>query len=352
MGKIVKGIKLSISIMLISFVLGSLESIRFALGRDIFTYGMDIFAVSPYLTEEMRLERLTWEDAMAISAIPGVKSVDSVKKFVAEVLVGDFKTNMNLTCITPGFISVSGRKIIEGRNFRDTDFSNSYRVALLPKASKDLLYNRDVNPLGSKIYIDGEAFTVVGILSQSFIENIVNRFKVLRDYLPMISQLADLIYPKKEVIIPLYYNPYDDLDAIIVTVDTRHSCGTLKCVLKDEIVRTLRFRHMQESDYEVFNLHERLFALKLYLGLILSILLIVSLLLVSSILKRIRGMPQKDKSFFLLTFISIGEIFSLILSRIITLNLNLPPAPLWSFLIGLSIPLYVWSVYEVKKIKL
>lgn len=352
MDKIVQGIKLTISIMLISFILGSLESIRFALGRDIFTYGMDIFAVSPYLTEEMKLEQLTWEDARAISAIPGVKSVDSVKKFVVEVLVGDTKTNVNLTCITPGFINVSGRRIIEGRNFRDTDFSGFYKVVLLPKASRDLIYSKDVNPLESKVYINGEAFTVVGILSQAFIENIVNRFKVLRDYLPMISQLADLIYPKKEFIIPLYYNPYDKLDAIIVTVDARYSWGTLKAVLKDEIARTLRFRHLQESDYEVFNLHERLFALKLYLGLVLVILLLVSVLLILSILRIIRAMPQRDKLFFLLIFISIGEVFSIMLSRAITLNLNLPPAPLWSFLIGLVIPLYVWGVYEVKKLKL
>lgn len=352
MVKVIQGFKLSISIMLISFILGSLESIRFAVGRDIFTYGMDIFAVSPYLTEEMKLEQLTWEDAKAIAHIPGVTSIDSIKRSVGEVLIRNTQTNMNITYITPGFVDISGRKVIYGRNFRDTDFSNPNKVVLLPESSRDLIYNKDINPLGSKIYINREEFTVVGILSESFIENIVNRFKILRDYLPMISQLADLIYPKREIIIPLYYNPYDKLDAIIIRVDKRHSWGTLKTVLKDEIVRTLRFRHLQESDYEVFNLHERLLVLKVYLGLALSILFLISILFGFSASKRIQDITYRKKILFVLISISIGELASIILSRVITLNLDLPPAPVWSFLIGLFIPFYMYGKYEIKKAKL
>ncbi|HPC77506.1 MAG TPA: ABC transporter permease, partial [bacterium] len=128
MVRIAQGSRIVVSIMLISIILGSLESIRFALGRDIFTYGMDIFAVSPYLTEEMNLEQLTWEDARAIADIPGVRSVDSIKISRAEVLIYDTQTNMNITYTTPDFIDISGRKITDGRNFRSTDFAKSYRV--------------------------------------------------------------------------------------------------------------------------------------------------------------------------------------------------------------------------------
>ena len=352
MVRIAQGSKIVVSIMLISIILGSLESIRFALGRDIFTYGMDIFAVSPYLTEEMNLEQLTWEDARAIADIPGVRSVDSIKISRAEVLIYDTQTNMNITYTTPDFIDISGRKITDGRNFRGTDFSKSYRVVILPENTRDLLYSKDVNPLGSRLYINGEDFTVIGTLSQSFIEKIVNRFKVLRDYLPMISQLVDLIYPKRELIVPLYYNPYDKLDAIIITVDAKHSRGTMKAVLKDETVKTLRFRHLQESDYEVFNVHERLLVLKVYLGLILGILFLVSILLIISGLKKTRSMDYRDKVLFLLTSVSIGELLGIILSRVITLEIDFPPAPLWVFFIGLIIPLYTCGVYEIKKLKL
>lgn len=352
MGKGVEGVKIGIAIMLISLVIGSLESIRFGLGRDLFTYGMDIFAVSPYLTEEMKLEPLTWEDAKAIADIPGVKSVDSVKKTVAKVLVGSEETNMNITLITPNFVGIIGRRLIDGRNFTNTDFSKFHRVVLLSGSARDILFSRDVNPLGSEVYINRERFIVVGILGQAFMEKIINRFKILRDYLPMISQLADLIYPKRELVIPLYYDPYDKLDAVIITVYPKYSWGTFKAVLKDEIVRTLRFRHIGESDYEVFNLHERLLPFKVYLLVFLIALSTVSIVLIILSSIRTRTIPFKDRIFLFLTGVGVGEFLGILLSRIVTLRLDIPPSPVWCFLIGFTIPLLMWVRYEIEKIKL
>lgn len=352
MGKGREGIKIGIAIMLVSLVIGSLESIRFGLGCNIFTYGMDIFAVSPYLTEDMKLEPLTWEDAKAIANIPGVKSVDSVKKTVAKVLVSSEETNMNITLITPNFVGIIGRRLIDGRNFRNTDFSESYRVILLPENTKNIIFSKDVNPLGSEVYINRERFIVVGILGQAFMEKIINRFKILRDYLPMISQLAELIYPKRELIIPLYYNPYDRLDAVIITVYPKYSWGTFKAVLKDEIVRTLRFRHIGESDYEVFNLHERLLAFKVYLLVFLLVLLATSIVLIISAFMRTRTVPFKDRIILFLIGVTLGEFLGLLSSRIVTLRLEIPPSPIWCFLIGFVIPLFMWGKYEIKKAKL
>lgn len=352
MGKGLEGVKIGIAVMLVSLVLGSLESIRFGLGCNIFTYGMDIFAVSPYLTEEMKLEPLTWEDAKAIADIPGVRSVDSVKKGVAKVLIGSEETNMNITLITPNFVDIIGRRLIDGRNFRNTDFSKSYKVVLLPENTKGILFSKDVNPLGSEVYINRERFIIVGILGQAFMEKIINRFKMLRDYLPMISQLAELIYPKRELLIPLYYDPYDRLDAVIITVYPKYSWGTFKAVLKDEIVRTLRFRHMGESDYEVFNLHERLLAFKVYLLIFLSVLFTISVILITSAFLRIRGVLFRDKMLLFLTGVTVGELSGLLLSRIVTIRLDIPPSPVWCFLIGFFIPFFIWCRYEIKKIKL
>jgi len=352
MGKGLEGVKIATAVILISLVIGSLESIRFGLGSNLFTYGMDVFAVSPYLTEEMKLEPLTWEDARAIAGIPGVKSVDSIKKAVAKVLVGSEETNMNITLITPNFVEITGRKVTEGRNFRETDYLKSHKVVLLSEGARSLLFSKDVNPLRSDVYINRERFIVVGILNQAFMERIINRSKMLRDYLPMISQLAELIYPKRELVIPLYYNPYDKLDAIIITVYPKYSWGTFKNVLKDEIVRTLRFRHMGESDYEVFNLHERLLVFKVYLGLFLLILIIISILLLVSASLRLRGILPKRKVLFFLISIVIGEFLGLLLSRFITLRLEIPPSPIWCFISGLIIPLFMWGNYAVKRVKL
>jgi hypothetical protein len=331
--------KVALAVMIISFILGSLESISIGLGSNPFTYGMDIFAISPYLTEDMKLEQLTWEDAKAISKIPGVTSVDTVKRFTTKVFFGDKEEPMNITEITPNFFQITGRMVELGRGFNSLDFQKFQKVAIIPESSKNVLFSDGVNPIGSEIYINRESFIVVGIISQAFIEEIVNRYKVLRDYLPMISQLADLIYPKREIVIPLFYNPEEKLDAIIVKVRQEFSWGTLKAVLKDEIVRTLRFRHLQESDYEVFNVHERLMTLKVYLGIFIIVLAIISVLLIWSGLRVVRKLNNKWKP--LVLGISIGEIASLVISRIITLRLDLPPSPLWVFLIGLFILPYI-----------
>jgi len=331
--------KVALAVMIISFILALWESISIGLGSDPLTYGMNIFAISPYLTEDMKLEQLAWEDSKAISKIPGVISVDTVKRFTTKVVFGDKEESMNITEITPQFFQLTGRVVEIGRSFNSLDFQKFQKVAIIPESSRDVLFSDEVNPIGSEIYINGERFTITGILSQAFIEEIVNRYKVLRDYLPMISQLAELIYPKREIIIPLFYNPEEKLDAIIVRVKPEFSWGTLKAVLKDEIVRTLRFRHLQESDYEVFNVHERLMTLKVYLGIFLGVLAIISVLLIWSGLRAVRKFKSKWR--ILVLGISIGEITSLVISRIITLRLELPPSPLWVFLVGLFILPYI-----------
>ncbi len=352
MGERLERIKIAVSIMLVSLVIGSLESLRAGLGDNFFTYGMNVFAVSPYLTEEMKLEPLTWEDAKAIAGIPGVRSVDSIKKSVAKVLVGSEETNMNITLITPNFVEITGRRVMEGRNFKETDYLKSHKVVLLSEGAKGLLFGKEVNPLRSDVYINRERFIVVGILNQAFMEKMINRSKILRDYLPMISQLAELIYPKRELIVPLYYDPYDKLDAIIITVYPKYSWGTFKNVLKDEIVRMLRFRHMGESDYEVFNLHERLLVFKVYLSLFLLVLIVISILLLVSASFRTRDILPKRKILFFLSSVAIGEFLGLLFSRFITVRLEVPPSPIWCFFLGFVIPLFMWGKYAVKRVKL
>lgn len=328
-------IRLGLAVMLISLTLSIWESITIGLGTNPFTYGMNIFAISPYFTEDMKLEPLTWEDAKAISKIQGVIAVDTVKRFTSTVVFEDKEEPMNITEITPDFPQITGRAVALGRNFKPLDFQRFQKVAIIPESSKNIFFSNEVDPTGSEFYINGNRFIVIGVLSQAFIEKIINRYTVLRDYLPMISQLADLIYPKREIIIPLFYNPEEKLDAIIIRVRQEFSWGTLKSALKDEIVRTLRFRHLQESDYEVFNVHERLMTLKVYLGIAILILFILSMILLWSGLRIARRINYKWKPIVL--GISIGEISSLVLSRVITLRFDFPPSPLWVFLIGLSI---------------
>ncbi len=331
-------VKIVLAVMLASFILSVWESITIGLGENPLTYGLNVFAISPYFTEDMKLEPLTWEDAKAISKIQGVVAVDTVKRFTTTVLFEDKEEPMNITEITPDFPQITGRIVELGRSFKPIDFQRFQKVALIPESSKNIFFSNEVDPIRSELYINGNRYIIVGVLSQSFIEKIINRYTVLRDYLPMISQLADLIYPKREVIIPLFYNPEEKLDAVIIRVKPEFSWGTLKSVLKDEIVRTLRFRHLQESDYEVFNVHERLMTLKVYLGIFILVLVAVSIILLWSGLMIIKSL-HRWKSVIL--GISVGEISSLILSRTISLRLDLPPSPLWVFLIGLLILPYI-----------
>ena len=65
----------------------------------------------------------------------------------------------------PGYIEIDPVKILSGRYLNQGDIDNERKIAVIGKRVLELLYDNDIEPIGSSIQIQGVIFSVVGVYS-------------------------------------------------------------------------------------------------------------------------------------------------------------------------------------------
>lgn len=111
------------------------------------------------ITEEKRAELDTLEDVAQTSLYYARQWTDGV-------YYGNAAFSGNLYGIDTRFLSVNDYHVNYGRGFVESDFSARRKVALVDSKTSVTLFNGQ-NPVGETIEIQGEPFTVVGVVSQS-----------------------------------------------------------------------------------------------------------------------------------------------------------------------------------------
>ncbi len=141
------------------------SDIIFAFHQEPFAFGMP--------TEEMRKRReLTWEDAVAVKDLPHIRAVTPTLQFVQRQLgtgtyVVKYRDRRAKNTILEGDLAavkdVFDFEMESGRWFSELDDEHHSPVIVLGSdTAEELFPNEDA--LGKSINIDGEMFTVVGVM--------------------------------------------------------------------------------------------------------------------------------------------------------------------------------------------
>ena len=141
------------------------SDIIFAFHQEPFAFGMP--------TEEMRKRReLTWEDALAMKDLPHVRAVTPTLQFIQRELgtgtyVVKYRDRRAKNTILEGDLAaikeVFDFQMSAGRWFSELDDEHHAPVIVLGSdTATELFPNED--PIGKSINIDGEMFTVVGVM--------------------------------------------------------------------------------------------------------------------------------------------------------------------------------------------
>jgi putative ABC transport system permease protein len=127
-------------------------------------------------TEEMRTRKeLTYEDAIAIASLPHVKAVTAgLRYFRPELGIGTFAVkygdkkvkNTILEGDQASAKEVFDLQIASGRWFGEVDEEHRSSVVLLGSDTTEELFGNQ-NPLGKEVNIDGQLFTVIGVVKQA-----------------------------------------------------------------------------------------------------------------------------------------------------------------------------------------
>jgi len=108
-------------------------------------------------------QTLTLEDAEAIKSVSGVKTVAPAVSGRKQVAVKGANTNTSIYGIDNNYFTVKAMEIDSGSFFTEAQLKSKARVAILGPSTRDDLFGADADPIGKKIRIGAQEFTVIGL---------------------------------------------------------------------------------------------------------------------------------------------------------------------------------------------
>ncbi|HOZ36749.1 MAG TPA: ABC transporter permease [bacterium] len=106
---------------------------------------------------------LSLEDAEAIKTISGVKTVAPVVSARKQVTVKGSNTNTSIYGVDENYFSVKSITLELGSAFSPVQIKAKNRVAVIGPTTRDTLYGESYDPVGQKIRIDSQEYTVIGV---------------------------------------------------------------------------------------------------------------------------------------------------------------------------------------------
>jgi putative ABC transport system permease protein len=108
-------------------------------------------------------QTLTLEDAEALRIISGVKTVAPTVSTHKQITIKGSNTNSSIYGIDGNYFSVKSITMELGSAFSPAQIKSKNKVAIIGPTTRDTLYGEGYDPVGEKIRIDGQEYTVIGV---------------------------------------------------------------------------------------------------------------------------------------------------------------------------------------------
>ena len=136
---------------------------------------------------------ITEDTRKALEEIPGVEKVSlyTFRNYADQVYYRNTQFNGEIYGIDEHYLSVYGYQVKSGRGFTESDYQNFRKVALVDTTAVTNLFGGE-SPIGKSIELNGEVFTVVGVVALS--EEFTPTINSINDYWMYADTSAGSIY--------------------------------------------------------------------------------------------------------------------------------------------------------------
>ena len=187
-------------------------------------------------------EALTIKDAQVIAdpgLAPSVKNVAPVLQGKVEVSIPGESTSTSLVAITPEYHLVQSAEVTQGLPITDDQLENYASVVLLGMDVAEELFNRTTDLIGEKVRLNGQVFTVSGVLEEQGAAGFGG------------SGDDQVLVPLTTAQLRLLKRAFSD-EVDLIYVQANNAEGVLAA--EEEVAQILRSRHrstLGEDDFEI-----------------------------------------------------------------------------------------------------
>ncbi len=283
----------------------------------------------------MVITTLTYEDAKALEKLPNIEAMVAFSNGAGDAVYGNKSVGINFSGVTSGYTAVHNHQIAEGRFFTEQEERSGARLAVLGIEMKEEFFPLS-DPIGKKIRIKDQSFTIIGVLERkgsTMINNPDNQI-----FVPLATSQKILLGVHHVGIIRLKVDKEENVDLVV-----------------QRIKNTLRYRHGirpgdDDDDFTISTLSKALDIFKsvtdgirLFLAAIAAVSLVVGGIGITNIMlmsvkertreiglkKAIGATPKQIKNQFILEALvmtglggSMGIIGGVVLSYLVAVIAN------------------------------
>ena len=152
------------------------------------------------------MQSLTYKDYLAVKNLPNVSNAAPLVSNSYVVVSGNKNWTTNVYGVTSDYLSISDLKIAEGRYWNEQEYTGRERVCVIGKTVATGLFGSE-SPVGQKIRIKGNPFTVIGVLESkgySFIDQddrILSPFTTVQERMMGITYVTNLLRTRHRIVI-------------------------------------------------------------------------------------------------------------------------------------------------------
>ncbi|MFA5029762.1 MAG: ABC transporter permease [Patescibacteria group bacterium] len=190
---------------------------------------------------------LTTDDAQAIkNSIEGIKAIAPTVSSRKQVTAKGTNTNTSIYGVDENYFSIKMITVDLGSLFSASQINSSSRVAVIGPTTRDDLFGENTDPLGQKIRINSQEFTVIGVTASKGGNSV--------------GSSDDLIY------IPLniaqqYFTGSKSLSNINVEVAAANQMDAVEQEVSDLLLARHKITNTDNADFRIMNQADMLSAM-------------------------------------------------------------------------------------------